>query len=1021
MAGLMREKDWAATPLGDAADWPQPLRTAVEICLESRFPIVLWWGPELRLLYNDGYMHILGAKHPASLGAPGTVAWGEVWPTIGPMLAGVMDRAEATWSDDLPLFIDRRGIIEESYFTFSYSPIRDVDGTVGGVFCAVTETTARVRAERRLALFRDLSSIVSDDPVEAARRAVTRIAAAAEDVASVALRLVEAPDAPIVPDAATRDASPAGTRRLVLGDEARGETDELVLGLNPTIPRDQPYDEFLELVGSHVATVLATARAQLAERQRADGLAALDRAKTAFFTNVSHEFRTPLTLIDAPLREVADDAGLDAATQERVALALRASGRLRRLVNTLLEFSRIESRTSQPRVAAIELGGVVRDVAGVFRSAFESAGLSLAVVGEAPERPVLADPDMLERILLNLVSNAFKFTARGGVEVRLSQDGDLAVVDVADTGIGIAAADLERIFDRFGRVESAWSRSSEGSGIGLALAAELTRLQGGALTVASEPGAGTTFTVRLPLGTGTAVATSHAAPERQAFADEASGWVAADAPRRAGAETGQHSNRARVVIADDNADMRAYLERILGRHWTVDAVADGEAALAVIASNPPDLVLADVMMPGLDGLELLARIRERTDLATLPVVLLSARAGEEARIEGLAAGADDYLVKPFTATDLVARVSSQLARHEARSVGSDALRASESRWRTLIEANPNPIVTTDATGAATYFNAAWLRYLGVEAPGPLGWAWSGVVHPDDLPGLLDAWQTAIRDRSTLLAEVRVRCADGSYRWMTLHASPITDASGHATSWVSVANDVDDQHRSNEAREAFVGVLAHELRTPITSIYAASVLLNRTVDGDRASVRSLAADLSTEADRLRRMVDDLVVISHVERGASLVRDEPMLVQRVVDRVVREEANRYPERRIEVALEPDLPPVAGDDGYLEQILRNLLSNAWKYGSGAPVIVETRLGPGANEVSLAVRDHGPGFVDGDEDRVFDLFYRSDAASRRAAGSGIGLYVVRALATAMGGTVGARTHPEGGAEVVVTLCTIS
>jgi two-component system sensor histidine kinase BaeS len=213
------------------------------------------------------------------------------------------------------------------------------------------------------------------------------------------------------------------------------------------------------------------------------------------------------------------------------------------------------------------------------------------------------------------------------------------------------------------------------------------------------------------------------------------------------------------------------------------------------------------------------------------------------------------------------------------------------------------------------------------------------------------------------------------------------------------------------------VLAHELRTPITSIYAASVLLNRTPEGDAQTVRSLAADLGSEADRLRRMVDDLVVISHVERGASLVRDEPMLVQRVVDRIIREESARYPERRVELLAQPDLPPVSGDDGYLEQILRNLLSNAWKYGTGKPVQVEARPGPTHSHVSLAVRDHGPGFVDGDEDRVFDLFYRGDAASRRAAGSGIGLYVVRALTTAMGGTVEARTHPDGGAEVIVHL----
>src|SRR4051794_7242661 len=1021
MAGLMRDKDWTRTPIGDPADWPEPLRTAVDLCVESRFPMVMWWGAELTMLYNDAYLPMLGAKHPASLGMAGSRAWAEIWDTVGPMLEGVIARGEATWSDDLPLFIDRRGFPEESYFTFSYSPIRVADGTVGGVFCAVNETTGRVRAERRLALFRDLSSIVSDDPASAAREAVERIRRNASDVLSVAIRLHEDRATAIASTGWIDAVDPERATVLTLRDEAVGEDDVLILGRNPSIPLDREYEEFFDLVGSHVVKVLAIARAQAAERRRTDALAALDRAKTVFFTNVSHEFRTPLTLIDAPLRELADEPDLDPTNRERVSLALRASGRLRRLVNTLLEFSRLESGTSRPTFVPLDVGEVVRDIASVFRSAFESAGLSLRVVGDAPSRPVLADSDMLERILLNLVSNAFKFTERGGVELRLDQDGDEVVLVVADTGIGIGPDDLDRVFDRFARVESGWSRSSEGSGIGLALAAELTRLQGGTLTLRSEPGVGSTFTLRLPLGLGAMALPQPAAQDRQAFADEASGW--ADVPLGDGAADPRSpaDGQTRVLIVDDNADMRSYLERILGRHWAIESVPDGQAALASIDSQPPDLVLADVMMPGLDGVELVTRIRQRPALAGLPVVLLSARAGDEARAEGLGSGADDYLVKPFTATDLVARISAQLARHDARHAASEELRASETRWRTLIESNPNPIVTTDAAGGITYSNPAWLRFLGAPAPGPLGWSWADVLHAEDLPRLVEDWSSAVATRSDLRSEVRVRRGDGTYRWMTVNASPITDLAGVPTSWIAAAMDVDDQRKSNEAREAFVGVLAHELRTPITSIYAASVLLNRTPDGEGQMVRSLAADLGSEADRLRRMVDALVVISHVERGASLVRDEPMLVQRVVDRIIREESARYPERRIELVAQPDLPPVSGDDGYLEQILRNLLSNAWKYGPGKPVRVEARPGPTESQVSLAVRDQGPGFVDGDEDRVFDLFYRGDAASRRAAGSGIGLYVVRALATAMGGTVEARTHPEGGAEVIVHLPTTS
>jgi PAS domain S-box-containing protein len=1018
MAALMRRTDWSRTPIGSPDGWPEALRTAVDVCLESRFPIVLWWGPELTLLYNDAYLPMLGAKHPRSLAMAAADCWSEIWPTIGPMLEGVVSRGEATWSDDLLLFIDRRGFKEECYFTFSYSPIRVADGTVGGVFCAVNETTARVRAERRLALFRDLSGIVTDDPIEAAKAAVTRIAENDRDVSSVAIALAEDPDAVIRPTGSRTD-SQASVASLRLRDEASGRDDVLLLGRNRAIPFDRQYEEFFDLLGSHVAKVLSTARAQLAERQRADALAALDRAKTLFFTNVSHEFRTPLTLIDAPLGELADDPGIDPSARERVALAQRAAGRLRRLVNTLLEFSRIESGTSRPNARNVDLGEFARDIASVFRSSFESAGLYLRVVGNERPLPVRADPAMLERILLNLISNAFKFTSQGGVEVRVGSDGEQAVVGVVDTGIGIAPADIDRVFDRFTRLESRWSRSSEGSGIGLALASELARIQGGTLTVASEPGHGSTFTLRLPVGDGALAVVEPAVHEREAFANEASGWVETPREPSDAASPSAATIGRRVLIADDNADMRAYLERILGRHWATDAVSDGTTALSLIEDprTRPDLVLADVMMPGLDGLTLVARIRETPELAALPVLLLSARAGEESRGDGLAAGADDYLVKPFSATDLVARVASQLERSDARRAADIALRTSEARWRTLVEGNPNPIATTDASGAITYLNPAWLTFLGVDPPGPLGWAWGDVIHADDLSRLLGEWRRTIAGRGRLSIEARVRRGDGAYRWLSLNASPFPDADGEPAGWVAMATDVHDQRQAAEARDAFVGVLAHELRTPITSIYAAAVLLERTARRDPAATRSLALDVGTEAERLRRMVDDLVVISRVERGATLFRDEPVLVQRVVDRIVREERSRHPDRTIELALPPGLPAVSGDDGYIEQILRNLISNAGKYGAGGAVTVRAEKGPGANDVTLSVRDRGPGFVDGDEAAVFNLFYRGDTASKRAAGSGIGLYVVRSLVEAMGGAVRARTHPDGGAEVLVTL----
>jgi hypothetical protein len=161
MGSLIRALDWSKTPLGPVQTWPQSLKTSVSICLNSRFPVLIWWGPELVKIYNDAYVELIGTKHPKALGCPGREVWPEIWDTIGPLLANVMERGEATWADDLLLMLERNGYAEECYFTFSYSPIRDESGGIGGVFTPVVETTEKVIGERRLRTLRDLATVRS--------------------------------------------------------------------------------------------------------------------------------------------------------------------------------------------------------------------------------------------------------------------------------------------------------------------------------------------------------------------------------------------------------------------------------------------------------------------------------------------------------------------------------------------------------------------------------------------------------------------------------------------------------------------------------------------------------------------------------------------------------------------------------------------------------------------------------------------------------------------------------------------
>ena len=791
MARRMRELDWSKTVLGPVERWPQSLRTSVSTCLDCAFPIVLWWGPQLAVLYNDEYCELLGpAKHPAALGQPGATVWSEIWDIIEPMLSQVYERGEATRSRDLLLHIDR-GYPEEAYFSFSYSPIHAEGGRVGGIFCPVIETTEKVIGERRLRTLRDLAAKCkgadSEDSIYQA--AATVLAANPQDVPFVMIYRVDDQQsrATLKAQAGIAPGTKASPECVTLNDDAAAlwplstvarsglvstvtgalaQLDHLPAGAWKTAPRsalvlpvllpgqehpravlvaaaspmralDEDYRTFFGLIATQIASAVADAQALEDERRRAESLAELDRAKTAFFSNVSHEFRTPLTLMIGPLQDLlaGGDDTLPVPVATAVDVAHRNGLRLLKLVNTLLDFSRIEAGRIDANYQPTDLAAFTADLASAFRSATDQAGLALVVTCDPLPEPVHVDRDMWEKIVLNLLSNAFKFTFEGRIVVELEWRGDCVELRVADTGVGIPAPDLPRIFERFHRVIHARARTHEGTGIGLALVQELARLHGGGVSVTSEEGRGTTFTVSVRTGT-THLPSQRISATRQLtstsvgampFVEEASRWLPADAARPASATVGEPAissqvdqASARVLIADDNADMRDYLNRILGHTYRVEAVSDGETALNRIQSNPPDLVLTDVMMPKVDGFALLAAIRTDERTRSMPVILLSARAGAEARIEGLRAGADEYLTKPFSARELMACVASQLKLGNLRRDSERALRFSSEQRQTLVNQSPLGVILVDADFRIREVNPVALTAFGDIEGGVVG-------------------------------------------------------------------------------------------------------------------------------------------------------------------------------------------------------------------------------------------------------------------------------------------------------------
>ncbi len=894
---LVHDFDWTKTPLGPMERWPQALKTVVCVMLASRFAMWMSWGPELTFLYNDAYAKMtLGKKHPWALGKPSQKVWEEIWDDIRPRIQRVFETGQATWDEALLLFLERSGYREETYHTFSYSPLAGDDGKIAGHLCVVTEETDRVIGERRLRTLRSLAAesnkatteqdvvhsvsrilsgnqhdlpftltyLLSSDGKQAHLACRSGIAAghsAAPEVMELTgssqpwpiHALLSGKDSVLVEDLTARfDSLPAGAwdsppaRALLLPITTQAQSTPagvIVTALNPYRPLDVSYAGFLNLIAVQIGAGIANARAYEEEKKRAEALAEIDRAKTLFFSNVSHEFRTPLTLMLAPLEDMlSHPKALSPQQHEQLDIAHRNSLRLLKLVNTLLDFSRIEAGRFEASYEPTDLSKLTSDLASVFRSSIERAGLRFIVNCPGLDEPVYVDRELWEKIVFNLLSNAFKFTFEGEIEVSVRRNDAGIELTMGDTGTGIPAEDIPHLFERFYRVKNAQGRTFEGSGIGLALVQELTKQHGGTVRVESEVGRGSTFTVTIPFGKvhlpadriGVPRTLSSTALGGEAYLDEALHWLpdiqrAPDLPLVVPAESPDFlsaDSRPRILLADDNADMREYLRKLLSSTCDVQTVGDGEAALAAIRANPPDLVLTDVMMPKLDGFALLKKLRSQEDTAAVPVIMLSARAGEESRVEGLTVGADDYLTKPFSARELLARVRSHLRMARTRREASALERKltaetelarketqqREQSLRDIIDTLPAAIYTTDAEGRLTHFNPAAVEFSGrTPQLGTDHWCvtWKlfrpdGTALPhDECPMAIALKEGRIIEGAECIAER----PDGTRVWFTPYPRPLRDADGKIVGGINMLVEITARKQAEEASGHLAAIVA----------------------------------------------------------------------------------------------------------------------------------------------------------------------------------------------------------------------
>lgn len=968
----IRDFDWSKTSLGPVHTWPQSLRTCMRIMLTSRQPIWIGWGKDLIKLYNDPYKAIVAGKHPWALGTPASVVWKEIWRDIDPMLKKVMEDDEGTYVESQLLIMERNGYPEETYYTFSYTPIPGDDGGTAGMICANTDDTERIISERQLRTLTQLGKrlVNCQTNTEIITRTIDSLKENEYDFPFVLFYSISgdkavlfqddrhvspAPEVPLEIDLSHNSkftrcinksifekklqvfegvSSDLGTmptgawgvtsdKAIVLPVVQPGSKDPygvVIVGLNPYRLLDEKYGGFFTLVADQVATSFADVHVLEEERKRAEALAELDRAKTTFFSNISHEFRTPLTLLLAPVEDVLSDGGIQQEHKARLEVAYRNALRMQKLVNTLLEFSRIEAGRMEGKFVPVDIGAFTEDLASIFRSAIEKAGMQLNVHYEEVNGEVYVDPDMWEQIILNLVSNAFKYSKQGTIGLQIRQSGREVRVSVADTGIGIPEDQVDKIFNRFHRVENTEGRSLEGTGIGLALVKELVKLHGGNIHVKSEYGKGSTFTISLPIGKDhlpadkiyTATAPSTASRHSAAFVEEAWKWLPSENKTNEVPATGVSNGEVqpKVLLADDNADMREYVNRLLSDQFQVITAADGEEALEKAVQYKPDLILSDIMMPKMDGFELLKQLRSHPGIKRTPVIFLSARAGEEAKVEGLDAGADDYLVKPFSAKELMVRVTNHIRINQVRRELTQQLEA------------------------------------------------------------------MVQERTEAL------------------------------------------QRSNDDLQQFAHVASHDLKEPVRKF---RIFIGRLLDEYGDELPPKAKDyidrMWQASQRMSSMIEGVLKYSSLNESEQTI-TEVDLNETIKN--IESDLEVVIQQKNAILTKDNLPRVEGAGVLLYQLFYNLINNSLKFSKDQPAInLSSSIVKGADgkdQAKIVVRDNGIGFEQEDADKIFDAFTRLNSKDKYE-GTGLGLALCKKIVERHHGSISATSEEGKGSVFTIIL----
>lgn len=972
MGRRIREFDWQATELGPSRSWPQSLKTCIRIMLSSKQPIWIGWGPRLLKFYNDAYINIVRGKHPYALGEPASVVWKDIWKDIEPMLSRAMERDEGTYEESRLLIMVRSGFPEETYYTFSYTPVLGDDGRPAGMICYNTADTERIISERALKTMQQLDSLgekkredevfaqvgraLSANPLDFPFALLYRISEDGEQASLVTTSGVSRDDERL--DAHIRLGDPGDRYAQLVSTVRQNRMTEVInsghwkqlsnggwdvapnylvylpiqspggkfplallaVGLNPYRKFDEAYRNFLQQIADRIALGLGNVMAYEEEQRRLRVLEALDKAKTLFFTNISHEFRTPLMLMLGPLEELMNHSATEwsAGEKAKVEVTHRNALRLLKLVNTLLDFSRMEGGRGHARFVKTDIASYTRNLASNFRAVIEKAGLDFEVNIGSGTCHAYVDRQMWEKVVFNLLSNAFKYTLKGKITLELgAHDGHIRLL-VRDTGVGIPAHELPRMFERFHRVQNSGGRTHEGTGIGLSLIRELVTLHGGSVGVESTEGAGSCFSATIPEGKMHLEASQvyETNPEGDEavsdfYVSEAENLLASAQREAPVYDFGDDHRQDCVLIADDNADMREHIRSLLGNRYRTLTAANGIEALDLIRKYRPSLVLSDIMMPEMDGIELLKAVKSDPEICHTPLIMITARAGEESRIEGIEIGADDYIVKPFSSRELIARAQAQIRMASERNRITEELeRKVEQRTQDLLDAN---------------------REL----------------------------------------------------------------------------------------ESFNYVASHDLQEPLRKIQTFIHLIERN-NFDSELSKGYFQKIYLSAQRMGELIQSVLSYSRLSQNGETFQQVDL--NKVIDDIGIDFELAIQEKQAVLIVE-NLPVVHANSLQMNQLFSNLISNSLKFSAIRPEIRISGSGGQGRDIPLApaeladrhyhhicVKDNGIGFEPEFSEKIFALFQRLHRRHEYA-GTGIGLSIVKKIVEQHDGYVSAESHPGEGA----------